>query len=103
METKDKGIECQLFICTHEREAAECCSQSKSLEIFQSLKKKSREDERWKGKVSVTRSGCLGFCSEGVAAVLYPQKKWLTSINEDDVENVFQWVETQRSGDDSAS
>jgi (2Fe-2S) ferredoxin len=101
MEVKNKSIECQLFICTHEREHGEYCAQSKALDIFQALKTRSREDPRWKGKVSVTRSGCLGFCSEGVAAVLYPQKKWLTSIRDHEIESVFEWVESQRRSNDT--
>ncbi len=82
MEVVTKNIEKHLFICTNERENGECCSQKNAVEIFQELKKKSREDPAWKGIVSVTKCGCLGFCSKGVAAVVYPEKKWLTDIKE---------------------
>jgi len=92
MQTRDKDILGQLFVCTHERQVGESCSQAGALDVFQKLKNRSKTDVTWQGKVSVTKSGCLGFCHEGIAAVLYPARKWLTGIKAGDEEAVFDWV-----------
>jgi len=92
MQTRDKSILAQFFVCTHERQVGECCAHAGSLDVFQKLKNRSKTDPAWMGVVSVTKSGCLGFCSEGIAAVLYPQRKWLTGIKPGDEENVFEWI-----------
>lgn len=92
MQTRDKDILGQLFVCTHEREVGESCAAKASLDVFQKLKNRSKTDPVWQGKISVTKSGCLGFCHEGIAAVLYPTRKWLTQIKPGDEEAVFDWV-----------
>jgi (2Fe-2S) ferredoxin len=95
MQTRDKELVAQFFVCTHEREVGESCAAAGSLDVFQKLKNHSKTDPAWKGRVSVTRSGCLGFCHEGIAGVLYPQRKWLTGIRPGDEESVFTWIEEQ--------
>ncbi len=81
MKEESKHIEKHLFICTNHRDVGECCANKNAEEIFKQLKEKSKQDPAWKGIISVTRCGCLGFCDKGVAAVVYPERKWLTEIN----------------------
>ena len=95
MQTRDKEIVAQFFMCTHERQAGESCAAAGSLDVFKKLKNRSKTDPKWQGRVSVTKSGCLGFCHEGIAGVLYPQRKWLTGIRPGDEDNVFTWIEEQ--------
>lgn len=37
----------------------------------------------------VNASGCLGKCESGIAAVIYPQGKWLTELKSTDKEIVL--------------
>ncbi|MEO5667574.1 MAG: (2Fe-2S) ferredoxin domain-containing protein [Bdellovibrionota bacterium] len=92
MQTRDKPILAQLFVCTHHRDVGESCDAAGALDIFKNLKNRSKTDPAWQNRISVTKSGCLGFCHEGVAAVLYPQRQWLTGIKADDEESIFKWV-----------
>jgi (2Fe-2S) ferredoxin len=95
MQTREKALLAQFFVCTHERSAGESCAQSGSLDVFQKLKNRSKTDPAWQGKVSITKSGCLGFCSEGIASVIYPHRKWLTGIKPGDEEKVAEWIDLQ--------
>lgn len=81
MQDEEKGIEKHVFICTNSREVGDSCANRGADEFFKELKAFSRESESWKGKISVTKCGCLGFCSKGVAAVVYPEKKWITELS----------------------
>jgi len=92
MQTRDKEILAQFFVCTNERAVGEHCAGLGSIDVFQNLKNRSKTHAEWKGKVSVTKSGCLGFCSEGIAAVLYPQRKWLTEIKAGEEEKIVAWI-----------
>lgn len=81
MKVEEKGIEKHVFVCTNAREVGDCCANVGATEFFKELKQHSREDPIWKGKISVTKCGCLGFCSKGVAAVVYPTKEWVTELS----------------------
>lgn len=76
-----------LFICTHKREGRASCGGSGSEELVDGLKKWVK-DEGLKGDVKVTRSGCLGLCEEGIAAVCYPEGEWLIRIDRDDMDAI---------------
>lgn len=41
-------------------------------------------------EVSVTATGCLGFCRAGPLMVVYPQGVWYTPRTEADVDEIFQ-------------
>ncbi len=103
MQTRSKPLVAQLFVCTHERQAGECCAHRGSLDVFQKLKNRSKTDPHWQGRVSVTKCGCLGFCSEGIAAVLYPQRLWLTDVKPGDEDEVYRWVNTESGLGDPSS
>lgn len=40
--------------------------------------------------VRINAAGCLGQCEKGIAAVLYPQGKWLYHLSSDSSEQVLQ-------------
>lgn len=96
MEFKERSINCQIFICTHNREDKESCAGKNSLDLFKNLKTKSKEDPTWKGKIKVAQSSCLGLCSEGIAAVIYPQNKCIIKLNTGDVKKVISLIESSQ-------
>ena len=74
-----------LFICTNRKENGESCAARGSLELRESLKKRiQKEVPHDPGTVRLNASGCLGKCSEGITAVLYPEGKWFTEITSED-------------------
>ncbi|AEK56737.1 (2Fe-2S) ferredoxin domain-containing protein [Acidithiobacillus caldus] len=77
-----------LFICLNRRESGEqACNNSDIAErAFHSAKRHAKTlGIHGAGKVRVNRSGCLGRCSEGPTAVVYPDGVWYTYVDEDDL------------------
>ncbi len=73
-----------LFICTFQREGAAACSPKGANQLVDDLKKWVKE-EKLTSEIKISRSGCLGLCEKGIAAVCYPEGKWLSSIQKDDL------------------
>lgn len=40
------------------------------------------------GKVRVSQSGCLGRCEDGPLLVIYPEARWYTYHNDDDLKKI---------------
>jgi (2Fe-2S) ferredoxin len=74
-----------LFICVNEKPPGNSsCARNEDLDamvFLQHLKEASLD--RWGKKVRINKAGCLGKCSSGVVAVLYPVGKWYFNIRED--------------------
>ena len=94
--SETKRYEAHLFICTNHREAGESCAVKGSLGLREDLKEICRDPSRgWHGRVRVNSAGCLGKCSEGITAVLYPQNQWFTQLvpeSKDDLKEVISKV-----------
>ncbi len=83
-------LEAHLFICTNQRADGECCAQKGSVELREKVKKLAKDPARgWKGRVRINAAGCLGHCSEGIAAVIYPEGKWLTGLSSDSADEII--------------
>ncbi len=78
---KEEGYEAHLFICTNTKANGECCGPLGSNDLRSELKAVAKQ--RWGGRVRINTSGCLDRCSEGIAAVLYPQGIWKTGLTRD--------------------
>ncbi len=80
-----KPFDAHLFVCTHQREVGESCGEKNSAELRDAVKKICQTKLADSGlRVRVNSSGCLGACSEGIAAVLYPQGEWHLSLKSSD-------------------
>jgi (2Fe-2S) ferredoxin len=75
-----------LFICTYNRETGESCGAKGANGMVDELKKWIKENK--KTDVKVTRSGCLGLCEKGIAAVCYPRAQWFEGLTPNDVESL---------------
>jgi predicted metal-binding protein len=82
LKTENLETKKEIFICQFGKD----CSQKESALIADDLKKWSKEliDQ----KIKVTRTGCLGKCSEGVALLCYPEKKFLLNVTLNDLEQI---------------
>jgi (2Fe-2S) ferredoxin len=76
-----------LFVCTFQREGSASCYPKGANQIVDELKKWVK-DENLASEVKVSRSGCLGLCEKGIAAVCYPEGKWLSEIKVNDIERL---------------
>ncbi len=78
---------CHLFICTNGIDREGKCGHKGSEELRQKIKNEFAVESKDK-KVRVNASGCLGFCEQGIAAVIYPQGEWFLELkNSDDDKN----------------
>lgn len=99
METQDKPYDLHLMICTNVRAphpdgrpVKPSCGLRGSEEIKNDLKIWLREELikrpllRGKFKARVNTTGCLDFCTRGIAMALYPEGRFLLDVknNEED-------------------
>lgn len=78
----------QIFICCNEKEDGSGCGTIGGGILREDLKKMVRE-KGLNQEIRVVKSGCLNYCQEGIAAVIYPEGKTLTGINLMDTEKLF--------------
>jgi predicted metal-binding protein len=88
MKTEQRALKKHLFICCNEKDSGDFCGSKKPQELINELKARLRENELW-DEYKVTKSGCLGPCSEGISATLYPDNLLLTEISKDDIEELY--------------
>lgn len=82
-----------LFVCTNHKEGRDNCANVGGADVCDSLKKWAKENHPT--KVKVTRSGCLGRCSEGVAMVMHPDQKWITEVKSEDIELIKEEIKNK--------
>lgn len=93
MREAESPFVCHIFVCTHDREGAKrSCADFHSRRISKALKD-SVNSRGWKGRVRVSRSGCLGLCAEGPVVMIYPQKIVFSEVSPDDVPVIIANVE----------
>ncbi len=87
-EIKQK-LKAHLFICTNERtDGRSCCAHKGAENLQKKLKEWLKANPELKKQFKVSKSGCLSHCENGIAAVIYPEQKWLTDISEKDFEEL---------------
>lgn len=86
-----------LFVCTNDRDASDprgSCAARGGEELLGRLKELVAE-HKLKGKVRVTRSGCLDYCAKGCAVATFSAGKpapetWYTHATVADAEALFE-------------
>lgn len=92
-----KKYQAHLFICQKctIAKAPEDDCQEKALNLCLEVKKKTKalypKDSNGP-QVRVSKSGCLGQCEEGIAAVLYPSGKWFLNLTGDESEELVKAI-----------
>lgn len=78
-----------LFVCINDRGPEKaCCANVQGMEFFRHFKQWVAE-QGLIGKVFVTKTCCLGYCSdEGSNLVLYPENKWYIHVKHEDLEQI---------------
>lgn len=88
MEKVDDKFQGHLFICTNKKEKGECCFPKGGEQLQKELKEWIKADPALKGKLKVSKSGCLSHCEKGITAVLYPSGQWFTHVDPKDTEEL---------------
>lgn len=79
-----------LFVCTNHKEGRDNCADKGGAEVCDKLKKWAKENHS--KQIKVTRSGCLGKCSEAVAMVMHPDQEWFSEVSNEDVEEIKSYI-----------
>jgi (2Fe-2S) ferredoxin len=86
-------LDAHVFICTNKKELGQSCQNSGSMELREKIKKYCQAEESGlHGKVRINTAGCLGRCEKGIAAVIYPQGKWLENLKLQDDKVVIEAI-----------
>lgn len=88
MDKKPVPYKRTLFVCTHSRTGPDarvsCGNPGRGgLELLEGLKQ-AVKDAGLKGKVRVSRSGCLDLCEQGPNCFLYPSGEWYSGVKTED-------------------
>ncbi len=94
MEEKIAPYECHVFVCTNDRQGnRKSCADGNSAKVRSTLKDEIK-NRGWKGKVRVSKSGCMGLCQKGSNVIIYPQKVWFSGVLEDDTEKIVKKIQS---------
>ena len=82
-------------VCTNTRaDGQEACANPGrgGDEVWRRLKE-GVEHAGLKGKVRVTRSGCLGLCAHGPNLLIYPDGDWRSGVRPEDVPEILKGLD----------
>ena len=82
-----------IFVCTNDRGGKrKSCADNNSEQVRSKLKE-AINDQGWKGKIRVSKSGCMGLCAKGSNVMIYPQKIWFSEVFPEDVDELMATVQ----------
>lgn len=76
-----------IFVCTNERAPGEriCCSAGGGGALQEKLKAMVKE-RGLRGRIRVSRSGCMDRCEDGPNIMVFPDNAWYSNVQEADLE-----------------
>ena len=84
------GYKTHLFICTNSPDNPLKCGGKGSEELRKQVKEQCAA--KFGKAVRVNSSGCLGYCEQGIAAVIYPQGQWHLNLKKEDSANLLEAI-----------
>lgn len=81
-----------VFVCVNQKVPGKtCCANAGGEACFEHLKSQLLElGLHGPGKIRVSKSGCLGRCSEGPCIVVYPEQTWYSYQSMEEVDSIIQ-------------
>lgn len=81
-----------VFVCTNQKDVGKACCANTGGEAYCVYLKTQlkRLGQHGPGKIRISRSGCLGRCSEGPCIVVYPEGVWYRYHDYADVDEIIQ-------------
>ncbi len=86
----DKKYSTHVFICTSGPDKNGKCGSKGSESLRKEIKSMCREE--YGKSVRINSAGCLGFCENGIAAVIYPAGEWLFDLKQNDAKDVMKKI-----------
>ncbi len=79
-----------VLVCTNCREdkSRKSCGDCGGVEIRDKLKAMVKE-RKLKGKIRVSKSGCLDRCEQGPNIMVFPDNVWYLEVQESDLETIL--------------
>lgn len=79
-----------IFFCTNlKQDGKKCCQQGNAEEMAVYLKEQLQaRGLHGPGQIRVSKSGCLGRCSEGPNIVIYPEGSWHSYASKEDIDKL---------------
>jgi len=79
-----------IFVCVNQKpDGKKCCGESFGLEAVQRLRDKIKEANLFY-TVRAQKAGCLDFCSQGPAMVVYPEGVFYGNLTLDAVDQIVE-------------
>ncbi len=83
---------CHVFVCVNDRQGArQSCADGKGAEIGRILKERFKQLHP--DSVRVSRSQCMGLCSDGPNVMIYPQGLWYSAVKIEKIEEIVAQVD----------
>lgn len=81
-----------LFICTNQRQNnSQSCGDSGACSLLNYIKSECiRLNIKENKNLRISSAGCLGNCKQGPVLVIYPEGKWYSYKNKEDIDNILQ-------------
>ena len=79
-----------VFICCNQRSGTErCCNNHGATQLLDYMRNEVKAlGLTVEGKIRINKAGCLGRCEDGPVMVVYPEQRWYTFIDTEDIDNI---------------
>lgn len=81
MESRPQPYECLILVCTNLKEDGRACCAARGSEEIRVALAGAVDACGLKGRVRVSRTGCLGRCSEGPNVMVFPEGAWYAGVS----------------------
>ncbi len=80
-----------VFFCVNRRDDGSiCCANHQAQAVRDYAKEKIKSlGLDGKGGIRINNAGCLDRCDEGPVAVIYPEGRWYTYVDKEDVDEII--------------
>ncbi len=89
----ESPFKAHVFVCTNDRGGERKSCADNNSELIRSKLKEAVNEKGLKGKVRISKSGCMGLCAKGSNVMIYPQKIWFSEVFPDDVEEILNSIQ----------
>lgn len=96
MDEKKLPFQRMIFVCTNDRGKDErvSCARTGGVEIQEKLKAMIKK-RGLKGRVRVSKSGCMDRCEQGPNVMVFPGDVWLCGVKERDLDDIVDRIERE--------
>jgi len=90
MQLSPTSYQRHIFVCINEKDfGKDCCGLKQGHQILQILRDHINNNGLV-GKYNVTKTKCLGHCTQGPALAIYPEGKIFTHVSVEDTKSIIE-------------